>query len=92
VGRGYEGPEADLSNLDIPIPLKVVRRFVATCRLHFQGRILRQIRSQDRSFSLILYGLLAGYLIEYTPLWSSGRTSWLYIQSSEFDSRRYQIF
>jgi hypothetical protein len=26
------------------------------------------------------------------PLWSSGRSSWLHIQSSGFDSRRYQIF
>jgi hypothetical protein len=26
------------------------------------------------------------------PLWSSGQSSWLQIQKSEFDSRRYQIF
>jgi hypothetical protein len=26
------------------------------------------------------------------PLWSSGQTSWLQIQRSRFDSRRYQIF
>jgi hypothetical protein len=26
------------------------------------------------------------------PLWSSGRSSWLQIQRSGFDSRRYQIF
>jgi hypothetical protein len=26
------------------------------------------------------------------PLWSSGQSSWLQIQSSGFDSRRYQIF
>jgi hypothetical protein len=26
------------------------------------------------------------------PLWSSGRSSWLWIQRSAFDSRRYQIF
>jgi hypothetical protein len=26
------------------------------------------------------------------PLWSSGQSSWLQIQRSEFDSRRYQIF
>jgi hypothetical protein len=25
------------------------------------------------------------------PLWSSGRSSWLQIQKSGFDSRRYQI-
>jgi hypothetical protein len=27
-----------------------------------------------------------------TPLWSSGQSSWLQIQRSGFDSRRYQIF
>jgi hypothetical protein len=26
------------------------------------------------------------------PLWSSGQSSWLQIQKSEFGSRRYQIF
>jgi hypothetical protein len=26
------------------------------------------------------------------PPWSSGQSSWLQIQRSEFDSRRYQIF
>jgi hypothetical protein len=26
------------------------------------------------------------------PLWSSGQSSWLWIQRSGFDSRRYQIF
>jgi hypothetical protein len=26
------------------------------------------------------------------PLWSTGRSSWLPIQSPGFDSRRYQIF
>jgi hypothetical protein len=26
------------------------------------------------------------------PLWSGGQNSWLQIQSSGFDSRRYQIF
>jgi hypothetical protein len=26
------------------------------------------------------------------PLWSSGQSSWLQIQKSGFDSRRYQIF
>jgi hypothetical protein len=28
----------------------------------------------------------------WQPLWSSGQSSWLQIQRSEFDSRRYQIF
>jgi hypothetical protein len=27
-----------------------------------------------------------------SPLWSSGQSSWLQIQRSEFDSRRYEIF
>jgi hypothetical protein len=35
------------------------------------------------------------YLIElqqgWPPLWSSGQSSWLQIQTSEFDSRHYQI-
>jgi hypothetical protein len=32
------------------------------------------------------------YLIDTEPpLWSSGQSSWLQIQRSEFDSRRYQI-
>jgi hypothetical protein len=26
------------------------------------------------------------------PLWSSGQSSWLQIQRSGYDSRRYQIF
>jgi hypothetical protein len=30
--------------------------------------------------------------LEGPPLWSSGQSSWLQIQSSGFDSRRYQIF
>jgi hypothetical protein len=29
---------------------------------------------------------------ERPPLWSSGQSSWLQIQSSGFDSRRYEIF
>jgi hypothetical protein len=28
----------------------------------------------------------------WLPLWSNGQSSWLQIQRSEFDSRRYQIF
>jgi hypothetical protein len=28
----------------------------------------------------------------WPPLWSSGQSSWQQIQSSGFDSRRYQIF
>jgi hypothetical protein len=28
----------------------------------------------------------------WPPLWSSGQSSWLQIQKSEFDSSRYQIF
>jgi hypothetical protein len=50
----------------------------------------------------VLYYLLADMidLIELThltvghgpPLWSSGQSSWLQIQRSGFDSRRYQMF
>jgi hypothetical protein len=32
------------------------------------------------------------YLMKCSPLWSSGLSSWLQIQSFGFDSRRYQIF
>jgi hypothetical protein len=32
------------------------------------------------------------YNIWWPPLWSSGQSSWLQIQRSGFDSRRYQIF
>jgi hypothetical protein len=32
------------------------------------------------------------YLQERPPLWYSGQSSWLQIQRSGFDSRRYQIF
>jgi hypothetical protein len=38
--------------------------------------------------SFILFYVL-GWL---PPLWSSGQSSWLEIQRSEFDSRSYQIF
>jgi hypothetical protein len=30
--------------------------------------------------------------MQWPPLWSSGQSSWLQIQGSEFDSGRYQIF
>jgi hypothetical protein len=30
--------------------------------------------------------------IAWPPLWSSGQSSWLHIQRSEFESRRHQIF
>jgi hypothetical protein len=30
--------------------------------------------------------------LEFPPLWSSGQSSWLQIQRSEFDSRRYHVF
>jgi hypothetical protein len=32
------------------------------------------------------------FLCPYPPLWSSDQSSWLQIQRSGFDSRRYQIF
>jgi hypothetical protein len=37
-------------------------------------------------------GLILGTFVEGPPLWSSGQCSWLQIQRSGFDSRRYQIF
>jgi hypothetical protein len=40
---------------------------------------------------LILLNLKAS-LSKLPPLWSSGQSSWLKIQRSGFDSRRYQIF
>jgi hypothetical protein len=30
--------------------------------------------------------------MQFPPLCSSGQSSWLQIQRSEFDSRRYQVF
>jgi hypothetical protein len=30
--------------------------------------------------------------VDRQPLWPSGQSSWLQIQKSRFDSRRYQIF
>jgi hypothetical protein len=33
-----------------------------------------------------------GVLTSAPPLWSIGQSSWLHIQRSRFDSRRYQIF
>jgi hypothetical protein len=32
------------------------------------------------------------HVTEEPPLWSSGQSSWLQMQRSGFDSRRYQIF
>jgi hypothetical protein len=32
------------------------------------------------------------FVLRGPPLWSSGQSSWLQIQRSGFDSRRYQIF
>jgi hypothetical protein len=39
--------------------------------------------------NLIFYIYLSTYR---PPLWSSGQSSWLQIQRSGFDSRRYEIF
>jgi hypothetical protein len=36
--------------------------------------------------------LIHAFQIFRPPLWSSGNSSWLQIQKSGFDSRRYQIF
>jgi hypothetical protein len=41
-------------------------------------------------YILFIYFMLV--LLLRLPLWSSGQSSWLQIQRSEFDTRRYQIF
>jgi hypothetical protein len=51
-------------------------------RLH--GVVLEYLKPCD-NFTLT-------YIIWRLPLWSSGQSSWLQIQRSGFDSRRYQIF
>jgi hypothetical protein len=51
---------------------------------------------QNGDVSCFLWGTNSIYVcyVEESrpPLWSSGQSSWLQIQSSGFDSRRYQIF
>jgi hypothetical protein len=53
-----------------------------------------QILGSFNSFScFFLYILFTCMKITVgPPLWSSGQSSWLQIQRSGFDSRRYQIF
>jgi hypothetical protein len=41
---------------------------------------------------LIPFDLIILAIFDGPPLWSSGQSSWLQIQRSGFDSRRYQIF
>jgi hypothetical protein len=41
---------------------------------------------------LLLLLLLVVVVVFNTPLWSTGESFWLQIQSSGFDSLRYQIF
>jgi hypothetical protein len=46
-----------------------------------------------RGISFTLYLILLEIVSQGgPPLWSSGQSSWLQIQRSGFDSRRYQIF
>jgi hypothetical protein len=47
-----------------------------------------------RNFSLLLLcGCFKGvHLLHYSPLWSTGQSSWLHIQRSGLKSRLYQIF
>jgi hypothetical protein len=45
-----------------------------------------------RNWNCMKLGRLQIYLLSWEPLWSRGQSSWLQIQRSEFDSRRYQIF
>jgi hypothetical protein len=39
-----------------------------------------------------MYIIIGVYDTVWPPQWSSGQSSWLQIQSSGFDSRRYQVF
>jgi hypothetical protein len=39
-----------------------------------------------------LFWFTLHFLLQWPPLWSSGQSSWLQIQTSGFYSRRYQIF
>jgi hypothetical protein len=41
---------------------------------------------------LLCYSFIKESANIWPPLWSSGHSSWLQIQRSRFDSRRYQIF
>jgi hypothetical protein len=47
-------------------------------------------RGSHSFFSRYIYIYI--YIYKRSPLWSSGLSSWLQIQRSGFDSRRYQIF
>jgi hypothetical protein len=59
--------------------------------------LLRNFRyiPEDRTHHNHRYENLNSYklhLILEWPLWSTGQSSWLQVQRSGFDSRRYQIF
>jgi hypothetical protein len=49
-----------------------------------------QLNNNNTNISNLL--LLFLFLLSNPPLWSRGQSSWLQIQRSGFDSRRYQIF
>jgi hypothetical protein len=46
----------------------------------------------NRSWDFMINSLRMLYWLTGPPPWSSGQSSWLKIQRSGFDSRRYQIF
>jgi hypothetical protein len=51
---------------------------------------------QQRLFIFLSYAQIFMFMLKFPswrlPLWYSGQNSWLQIQRSGFDSRRYQIF
>jgi hypothetical protein len=50
------------------------------------------VRSRTKATELQLYAFSLSHAFSRPPLWSSGRSFWLQIQKSGFDSRCYQIF
>jgi hypothetical protein len=62
---------------------------------HHQGRRGEKTYFEDRGnrFSRKIGTDLPVYMVSHgRPLWCSGQSSWLQIQRSGFESRRYQIF
>jgi hypothetical protein len=57
---------------------------------NFGGYVTSILRANKQSFACCLFRV--GFLLDWPSLWSNGQSSWLQIQRSGFDSRRYQIF
>jgi hypothetical protein len=81
-------PAFDVMNLptSAPSPYNIVRSIVK-CRANRMSGISR-VTLVDWVVDLNVTQLLCMSV----PLWSSGQCSWLQIQRSGFDSRRYHIF